>query len=399
MFEEIILAKSDTDAVKGAEKFYRNRIGDLDRLTNDVSVNFFGVNVSCAQCHDHPEVPSWKQDHYYGMKSFFNRTFENGNHIGEREYGLVSFKTTAGVEKKARLMFLSGSAIDEPTAKEPDQKTKEAQKKNFEQLKKENKPVPAPSFSRREQLVRVGLKPGQSGFFSRAIVNRLWHRFMGYGLVMPLDQMHGANPPSHPELLEWLARDFAGNDYDLRRTIRGLVLSDAYSRDSQWPEGERPSPIYFAVARPRPLTPNQYGSALVFAAADPEQLAKPKTPEDLAKRLADLEKRGENLAKRFDRPDDTFQVSVDEALYFSNSDQVQNDLLGEGGKLLGRVLKTEGLAKRLEIAFLNTLSREPSPEETKTLNRYLEARSADEKGAWQQVLWALMTSSEMRFNR
>jgi len=399
VFEEIILARSDTEAVKGAEKFYRNRIGDLDRLTNDVSVNFFGVNVSCAQCHDHPEVPSWKQDHYYGMKSFFNRTFENGNHIGEREYGLVSFKTTAGVEKKARLMFLSGSAIDEPTAKEPDQKTKEAQKKNFEQLKKENKPVPAPSFSRREQLVRVGLKPGQSGFFSRAIVNRLWHRFMGYGLVMPLDQMHGANPPSHPELLEWLARDFAGNDYDLRRTIRGLMLSDAYARDSQWPEGERPSPVYFAVARPRPLTPNQYGSALVFAAADPEQLANPKTPEDLVKRLADLEKRGENLAKHFDRPDDTFQVSVDEALYFSNSDQVQNDLLGEGGKLLGRVLKTEGLAKRLEVAFLNTLSREPSPEETETLNQYLAARNEDEKGAWQQVLWALMTSSEMRFNR
>ena len=147
------------------------------------------------------------------------------------------------------------------------------------------------------------------------------------------------------------------------------------------------------------MTPNQYGSALVFAAADPEHLAKSKTPEDLAKRLADLEKRGENLAKRFDRPDDTFQVSVDEALYFSNSDQVQNDLLGEGGKLLGRVLKTEGLAKRLEVAFLNTLSREPSPEETETLNQYLASRNEDEKGAWQQVLWALMTSSEMRFNR
>ncbi|MED5279624.1 MAG: hypothetical protein VYD86_10920, partial [Verrucomicrobiota bacterium] len=108
---------------------------------------------------------------------------------------------------------------------------------------------------------------------------------------------------------------------------------------------------------------------------------------------------GENLATRFDRPDDTFQVSVDEALYFSNSDQVQNDLLGEGGKLLGRVLKTEGLAKRLEVVFLNTLSREPSPDETETLNQYLAARNENEKGAWQQVLWALMTSSEMRFNR
>ena len=51
------------------------------------------------------------------------------------------------------------------------------------------------------------------------------------------------------------------------------------------------------------------------------------------------------------------------------------------------------------MAFLNTLSREPSPEEYEKLNQYLEARKADEKGAWQQVLWALMTSSEMRFNR
>ena len=70
------------------------------------------------------------------------------------------------------------------------------------------------------------------------------------------------------------------------------MLSDAYARDSQWPEGERPSPVYFAVAR-GPLTPNQYGSALVFAAADPEHLAKPKTPEHGLARFADLEKRGE----------------------------------------------------------------------------------------------------------
>ena len=138
---------------------------------------------------------------------------------------------------------------------------------------------------------------------------------------------------------------------------------------------------------------------LVFAAPAPDQLAPSEKPEDLVKRFADLEKKGENLAKSFDRPDDTFQVSVDEALYFSNSEQLQRDLLGEGGKLLGQVLKTEGLAKRLEVAFLNTLSREPSPEEYEKLNQYLEARKADEKGAWQQVLWALMTSSEMRFNR
>ena len=48
---------------------------------------------------------------------------------------------------------------------------------------------------------------------------------------------------------------------------------------------------------------------------------------------------------------------------------------------------------------MNTLSREPSPEETETLHQYLAARNEDEKGAWHQVLWALMPSSELRFNR
>ena len=62
-----------------------------------------------------------------------------------------------------------------------------------------------PSFSARAKLVELALAPTEREFFSRAIVNRLWHRFFGHGLVMPLDQMHSANPPSHPELLAWLA--------------------------------------------------------------------------------------------------------------------------------------------------------------------------------------------------
>ena len=97
-----------------ADEEFRN-VAVVDRVNTTMQV-WMCTTMACAQCHDHPEVPSWKQDHYYGMKSFFNRTFENGNHIGERDYGQVSFKTTAGVEKKAWLMFLSGSAIDEPTA-------------------------------------------------------------------------------------------------------------------------------------------------------------------------------------------------------------------------------------------------------------------------------------------
>ena len=399
VFRDVILARGDEDASKGAAGFYKQRIGDLDRLTNDVSVRFFGINVSCAQCHDHPEVSSWKQDHYYGMKSFFSRTFDNGGFVAEREYGFVKFKTTAGEEKHADLMFLSGEVIKEPEAPEPDNKAKAAEKKRLEQFKKDKKPVPAPKFSRREQLIHAGLKPGADGFFSRAIINRLWYRFLGHGLVMPLDQLHGANRPSHPELLEWLARDLVGNEYNLRRTIRGLVLSEAYARGSQWGDSQRPSASYFAVAQPRPLTPNQYGSALIFASMDPENFKPDTKPEDLRKRIEQFEKTGEGWGRNFQRPEDYFQVSVDEALYFSNNDRVQRDLLGTGGKLVGHLLKLEDRVTRLEAAYLNTLSRKPTAAEAKFLGDYLDARKDDEQGAWQQVVWSLMTCAEMRFNR
>src|SRR6185436_5485609 len=65
IFREVIAADATNAALKGSEQFLKSRIKDADRLANDVSVRFFGVNISCAQCHDHPLVPTWKQDHYF----------------------------------------------------------------------------------------------------------------------------------------------------------------------------------------------------------------------------------------------------------------------------------------------------------------------------------------------
>ena len=123
IFRELIAADNES-----TRHFIRSRVKDLDQLTNDMSVVFFGVNVSCAQCHDHPLVSEWTQAHFFGMKSFFNRTFEHGDHLGEREYGLVSYKTTAGEDKTAPLMFLTGTVLDEPEEK----KLNDEEKKKWE---------------------------------------------------------------------------------------------------------------------------------------------------------------------------------------------------------------------------------------------------------------------------
>ena len=119
MFRELMLPNQTDEKLKGAAEFLRGRVADTDKLTNDVSVAFFGVNVSCAQCHNHPLVADWTQDHFYGMKAFLARTLDNGGAVAERDVGLVKFKTTKNVEKHARLMFLSGQVVESTTVREP----------------------------------------------------------------------------------------------------------------------------------------------------------------------------------------------------------------------------------------------------------------------------------------
>src|SRR5262249_7495570 len=163
IFRDLVLG-GDGDKVKGAGEFLKARVTDLDKLTNDVSTTFFGVNISCARCHDHPRVPDWKQDHFFGMKSFFNRTFDNGGFLAEREYGVVKFKTTAGQDKQAKLMFLTGKVIDDPSPGEPSNEEQKKEKERLDTFKKNKTPPPPPKFSTRAALVELALQPGRRDF-------------------------------------------------------------------------------------------------------------------------------------------------------------------------------------------------------------------------------------------
>jgi hypothetical protein len=400
IFRDLVLPDEGNRAQKGASEFLRSRLMDLDRLTAEVSVVFFGVNVSCAQCHDHPKVDDWKQDHFYGMKAFFSRTFDNGGYVAEREFGEVRFKTTKGQEKLAKMMFLTGRAVDDPVGtRKPTGDEQRKERDRLETAKRKRQPPPAPKFSARAKLVETALQPGQSDFFARAIVNRLWHRVFGYGLVMPLDQMHSANEPSHPELLRWLARDLVEHRYDLRRLIRGLVLSKAYSRGSRYPTGPAPRPELFAVGRVRPLTPMQLATSLRVASADPASLPASLKPEEFERRIEQLESSARGFARDFEHPGDDFQISVTEALLFSNSDRVQRDVLADGGdRLIGRLRQIQDTKELVDVAMRNVLSRPATREEQQLLGDYLKQRGDRRVDACRQIVWALLTSSEFRFN-
>ena len=399
IFKDVILADYTNDSAKGAPGFIKERVRDIDRLTNDVSVRFFGVNISCAQCHDHPNVSDWTQARYYGMKSFFGRTFENGGFVAEKEYGQVSYKNNEGDTLEASLQFLEGAALNEPSIEWTDEKRK-AEKALLETLKKEKKPVPLPSYSRRAQLVEAGLAEEQRGYFARAIVNRVWHRLMGSGLVEPLDQMHGDNDPTHPELLFWLSQWFMQNDYDLNGLTRGIVLSRAYQRSSAWEMGERPDENLYAAANIRALSPSQYAATLLLGISSPDDWSdlEPDTAEhreQLTGTLSNLTK----TASWFERATDNFHFSVDEALQLSNGEAVQSVLFQSKKRdLVASLAEETDQSICIQKAYQHLYHRLPNNEESVALKSFLSVDHTQLMKQLKSMVWALLTSPESRLN-
>lgn len=403
IFRELMKAGVAEGPEKGAAQFLKSRVRELDDLTNDTAILFFGVNISCAKCHDHPLVTDWKQDHFYGMQAFFQRTYQTRkvSALAERPFGEVKFTTTSGEEKKAAFMFLTGDQVTDRTPEYPaeERKSLEERIRKLEQEDVEAEIV-VPEFRPRDELVEVALRDSKDRFFARNIVNRVWARLLGTGLVDPLDQMHSGNPPSHPELLAWLANDLVSHGYDLRRLIQGIVLSEAYARSSEWAQpSEQPAANLFAVAKTRPLTPRQLAASLHVSVRNPEQWPAIDATDEWIKRRTDLENQANGWVREFEQPGDNFQVAVDEALFFSNSQRIQNEMLRDSDdRLLGALRKGENQNQAIEVLWLTVLGRVPQVDEITSANNWLDRIPDKKNESRTQLLWALLAGPEFRFN-
>ena len=196
------------------------------------------------------------------------------------------------------------------------------------------------------------------------------------------DQMHEWHEPSHPELLAWLARDLIAHGYDLRRLVSGLVSSTTYSRSSRW-AGDAPPRELFAVANLRPLTPMQFGVSIVCCG---------EVPNDDAARIKNIEEQArKHFGELIQQPYDGLQIAAAEALGMSNDSE---RLKVVGANLVPQLLKLRDHDAQIEAAFQHVLSRAPTQIEASALAEYL----AQHKDALPQVVWALTTSTEFRFN-
>ncbi|MHC1768082.1 MAG: DUF1549 domain-containing protein [Verrucomicrobiia bacterium] len=156
------------------------------QAAQNISQVFMGVNLKCASCHD-SFINDWTLADAYGLASVY----------ADGELEMVHCDKPTGKTALMKFLYPELGNID-PSASKPD---------------------------RLEQLAGL-ITQKQNGRLSRTIVNRLWARFMGRGLVEPLDDME--QPAWHPELLDWLAADLVENGYDLRKSIERILTSEAY---------------------------------------------------------------------------------------------------------------------------------------------------------------------------
>ncbi len=160
------------------------------QFAQNVSQVFLGLNMKCASCHD-SFIDRWKLSETYGLAAIY----------AEAPLEINRCDKPTGKMAQAAWLFPELGQID----------------------------TTAPKGERLKQLAKL-MTDRENGRFTRTIVNRLWHRFMGRGIVHPVDAMQTA--PWSEDLLDYLATDLSDTGFDLKHTMRLIVTSNAYQSES-----------------------------------------------------------------------------------------------------------------------------------------------------------------------
>lgn len=398
---EMLAADGTDPKTRPAAKFYLDREAEPNVLTRDISRLFLGMNLQCCQCHDHPLVDEYKQDHYYGIYAFLNRSFlftdkSKGAVLAEKAEGEVSFQSVfdpAKVTKTTGSRLPGGKLVAEPKFDKGKEYT----------VAPANGVRPVPKFSRRAELASC-MAAANDVPFKRNAANRLWALMMGRGLVHPLDMDHSANPPSHPELLTLLADEFAARKFDIRAYLRALALTKTYQRSSELPPGgTNAPPSRYLSANLKALSPEQLAGSIMQATgltdAERQSLGKSADEAKLHGRLAaNVAPFVRTFGGQPGEPQQGFQATLDQALFVSNGGLIRGWLAPRASNLTDRLLRLKEANAVAEELYLSVLTRRPSDEERKDVAEYLAGREKDRAAALQELEWALLASAEFRFN-
>lgn len=345
-----------------------------------VSRIFLGVQIQCAQCHNHP-YEKWTQDDFNGFQAFFAKTRPRRDQMAgkdmrprfmvtEVKFAPQRMMERMGMKDAGAPKYLGGNKLDlGPVAK--------------------LRPVLA-----------AWLTDKSNPYFARAVVNRYWGILNGRGIVHPLDDFGKNNLPSHPEILDILAKDFVDNGYDVRRLLRILTSTYAYQASSRVPTPHRENPPpddLFAYQQLKPLSAEQ----IVMSIFEATRLRDAKNRQITGA----IKTRARAVVSLFNFTFDTdgmeevsgFEGTIPQALLMLNGPLTNETLRPIPGTTLGEIAASkESVDKKLDTLFLSTLTRLPDANDRIYFKRYLRDEGYKPE-AWADVQWTLLNTSEFLF--
>ena len=353
---------------------------DLAETTSQV---FLGVRLQCTRCHHHPQEV-WSQDDYYGLAAFFTRleTKENGDQGrfgGARSIRPVDHETKSRrpqVRVSPRL-FADGEANIEGVADI-------------------------------RQVLADWITDRENPFFARNFANRYWAYLTGRGLVEPIDDLRATNPPSNPALLDALAADLAGHEFDVKHLLRTICQSRVYQLASEISPDRDKDGMFYTHRVPRRLPAEVLLDAVNQAAGVTEKfpgvpagtraiaLPDPSIPSYFLTAFGRPLRNNPCECARGGMPD------LSQALHLVNSTAVHEKVVDSKGRLARLLMQNQNNstmsdARIIDELYLAALCRPPTAEEQAAVHELLATAPLRQEG-FQDLLWTLLNCSEFVFN-
>lgn len=373
----------------GATALIMAQMGGAEDTTAEVSRIFMGIQIQCAQCHDHP-TDRWKREQFHELAAFFPR---------------LSIRPVKVDGKRRSFAVVSVDRGRNKRPKNPRRGTLEHYMSDLDHPQQDGK-LMTPVFFVTGQKLEMGLADAErrekvaewitakgNPWFAKAFVNRIWSELVGRGFYEPVDDIGPDRDCAAPRTLDYLAERFTESRYDVKRLFRVIAATEAYGRQSRSRMDDQGAP--FAAACPQRLRGDQLFNTLVQVLDIPE---KPAPRGKANYRNVRSGPRGQvNKTFGYDPSllRDDVAGSIPQALFLMNSPELARAMSGRQrgtslGRLLAEVPEDKDLVAEL---YLRCLAREPKETELATCLDHV--RTVDDRTeAFEDILWALVNSTE-----
>lgn len=398
---DILTAEGETDK-NAAAVFYQanremNRVSPA-KITGAVGNMFLGIQLQCAECHNHPFVRQWKHTDFWGLAAFFGKVRDTAPpQQNNRPAVVAKIEETAQAPANARgfggfgqQRTPPGPVIAIPSATQPGRTVGTARAKFFEGDEPKLDKMPY------RPAVAEWITSPENKYFARALVNRMWAHFFARGIVNPIEDMHEDNEPTHPELLKLLTEEFVTSEFDLKHLIRCIAHSQAYQRTSAPTAENKDDDKLFSRQAVKVMSAEVLYDSLTQVLG-----AEPAVPAGGFGRpgAAGFGRGGpgggrQAFVRFFDTRDDTNDATdsghgIPQYLRLMNSGSFNS-----GGKVTQQLAKDNAEPNAaLEKLFLAALARRPTAAELHKMTAYL-TKQEDAKKGYDGVLWVLVNSAE-----